>query len=247
MKEKHPRRRKKRKKKHYLLKFFALILIGVGVYYFLTSDFFAIQKILVENNKYYTAEQIISIAKSKTGDNLFQVSTSNMKDKLLKDPYIKNVKVSRRIPDKILITVEERKENAAIPFGDDYIIIDKEGMILRETDKKPALTLLSGMTLSNIEPGTPLKVEENSVLNATLKMLEEMEKNEIYFKEIQISNVIIKAYIYDNLVCEGTPENIMKNMDDLQDVLYDLYSKGIERGVIKIGGSGYYSFNPSVE
>jgi hypothetical protein len=36
-------------------------------------------------------------------------------------------------------------------------------------------------------------------------------------------------------------------MDDLEDVLYDLYVQGIERGVIKVGGNGYYSFSALVE
>jgi cell division protein FtsQ len=247
MVQEKPRRRKKRRKKYYLLKLILFIMLGVGIYYFLTSNFFQIQELTVVNNKYYTAEQIISIGEIKKGGNLFQESTAEIKDKLLNDPYIKNIKVSRKLPDEIVITVEERKETAAIPFGESYILIDKEGMILRETDVEPTLPLLLGMTLSNIETGTPLRVEENAVLNDTLKLLEAMEKNGIFFKKIQISTIIIKAYIYDNLICEGTPENIMKSMDSLPDVLYDLYIKGTERGVIKVGGNGYYSFNPSIE
>jgi hypothetical protein len=30
-------------------------------------------------------------------------------------------------------------------------------------------------------------------------------------------------------------------------VLYDLYTKGIERGVIKMGSDKYFSFSPLVE
>lgn len=241
------RKKKKRKKKHYLLKFLFLILLCTGAYYFLTSDIFDIQEITVDNNSYYTVQQIIGIAEAKTGGNLFKVSTSDMRDKLLRDPYIKSAKISRKLPDKIVIEVLEREEAAAVPYGDKYIIIDNEGMILRQTDVEPVLTLLEGMTVTNIEPGTPLAVEENSVLSDTLPMLDKMEENDIYFKKIELSAIIIKAYIFDSLTCEGTPENIMKSMDDLKDVLYDLYEQGIERGVIKVGGDGYYSFSPLVE
>jgi cell division protein FtsQ len=101
--------------------------------------------------------------------------------------------------------------------------------------------------LSNIDPGTPLVVEENAVLNDTLKLLIAMEENELFFKKIEVSPIVIKAYIYDNLTCEGTPENILKSMDGLKEVLYDLYVQGIERGMIKVGGDGYYSFSPLVE
>lgn len=241
------RKKKKRKKKHYFLRFIILVAFTVGAYYFFTSSLFDIQKITVDNNKYYTVEQVISLAGAKTGENLFEASLSQMKEKLLADPYIKNVKLKRKLPAEVVIIVEERKEDAAVPYGNQYIIIDNEGMVLRKTDSEPTLTLLSGMTIENMEPGTPLAVEENAVLTDTLKMLQEIKKYEVFFKRIDLSSITIKAYIYDQLVCEGTPENIMDNLDSLQEVLYDLYTKGIERGVIKMGSDKYFSFSPLVE
>lgn len=241
------RKKKKRKKKRYLLKFILLAAFIVGMYFFFTSSLFDIQKITVENNSYYTVEQVISLAGAKTGENLFEASLSQMKEKLLTDPYIKNVKLKRKLPAEVVILVEERKEDAAVPYGNQYIIIDNEGMVLRKTDTEPTLTLLMGMTIENMEPGTPLAVEENALLTDTLKLLREIKNYELFFKKIDLSNITIKAYIYDQLVCEGAPENIMSNLDSLQEVLYDLYTKGIERGVIKMGSDKYFSFSPLVE
>lgn len=245
--KKEKQKKKRRKKKNYLLRFVMLILVGVGIYFLLISDLFTIRELTVKSNQYYTAEQIIEIAHAKTGGNLFEISTSEMKENLLNDAYIKDADVSRRLPDEIVFTVTERQEAAAIPYGNRFIIIDADGMVLRQIDVEPTLTLLTGMTLSNINAGTPLSVEENSLLNDTLELLDSMKETEIFFKRIEISPIIVKAYIYDNLTCEGTPENILKNMDDLKDVLYDLYVKGIERGVIQVGGEGYYSFSPLVD
>ncbi|HVI39416.1 MAG TPA: hypothetical protein VM577_02055, partial [Anaerovoracaceae bacterium] len=134
-----------------------------------------------------------------------------------------------------------------VPYGNKYIIIDNEGMVLRQADQEPALTLLLGMTVKNMKPGTPLEVEDNSSLTDTLKLLEDVKKHELFFKKIDISKIVIKAYIYDQLICEGTPDDIRNNLDSLQDVLYDLYTKGIERGVIKMGSDKYFSFSPLVE
>jgi len=241
------RKKKKRRKKHYFLRFVILAALVTGIYFFFTSSVFDIQKITVQNNNYYTSEQLISLAGAKTGGNLFKASLSEMKANLLADPYVKNVKLKKRLPDEIQIIVEERKEDAAIPYGNSYIIIDGEGMVLRKTGTEPTLPLLLGMTIENMEPGTPLKVEENAALTDTLKLLAEVKKHEIYFKKIDISSITVKAYIYDQLVCEGTPEDIMNNMDSLREVLYDLYTKGIERGVIKMGSDRYFSFSPLVE
>lgn len=241
------RKKKKRKKKHYLLRFIILVAFATGMYFFFTSSLFDIQKVTVENNSHYTEEQVISLAGAKTGENLFEASLSQMKENLLADPYMKNVKLKRKLPAEVVIIVEERKEDAAVPYGNKYIIIDNEGMVLRNAEQEPVLTLLLGMTIKNMEPGTPLEVEDNSALTDTLKLLEEVKEHELFFKKIDISSIMIKAYIYDQLVCEGKPDDILDNLDSLQEVLYDLYTKGIERGVIKMGSDKYFSFSPLVE
>lgn len=241
------RKKRKRKKKHYLLKFVILLALATGLYFFFSSSMFDIQKITVEDNSHYTTEQLISLAGANTGENLFSASLSKMKEKLLADPYIKNAKLKKRLPAEVVISVEERKEDAAVPYGSRYILIDSEGMVLRISDVEPAITLLTGMVVINMEPGTPLEVEQNALLTDTLKLLQQAKEHELYFKKIDISNLVIKAHIYDQLICEGTAENIMDNLDSLQDVLYDLYTKGIERGVIKMGSDEYFSFSPLVE
>jgi len=241
------RKKKKRRKKHYLLKFIIFVAFATGMYFFFTSSLFDIQKITVENNRHYTAEQIISLAGAKPGENLFEASLSEMKERLLADPYVKNAKLKRRLPAEVAIIVEERAEDAAVPYGNRFIIIDNEGMVLRIADTEPALTLLFGMTVKNMKPGTPLEVEDNASLTDTLKLLAEVKKQELFFKKIDISKIMVKAYIYDQLICEGTPEDIINNMDSLEEVLYDLYTKGIERGVIKMGSDKYFSFSPLVE
>ncbi len=243
--EKH--KKKRRRKRYILLKILLLSAFCAGAYYFASSSFFDIDKLTVKNNNQYTAQQIIDISGAKTGGNLFRLSSEIMKDKLLKDPYIKNVRISKKLPDEIIIAVEERRETAAVPYGEEYIIIDAEGIVLRQSPIEPELTVFSGMTLTNIEAGTALEVEESSQLSGALNLLRSMEEHDIYFKRMEFVGLLIKAYIYDGLVCEGSPENILKSMDDLEDVLYDLYVQGIERGAIKVGDNGYYSFSALVE
>lgn len=248
-KEAKPRKKKKRRKKHYFLRFLIFAALCVGLYYFANSEFFDVQKIAVENNSYYTNEQVIQLAEAKVGENLFKVKTRGMKEKLLADAYIKGVNIKKKLPGTIVISVEERKEAAAIPYGEKYVLIDIDGMVLRKTDTAPELTILEGLTIKSIEPGTPLEVEEAYVLTDTLGMLQTMEETDMFFKKIDISRVMIKAYIYDYLLCQGTPENILASMKsgDLQAVLYDLYTKNTERGVISVGNDNYISFSPAIE
>lgn len=240
-------KRRKRRKKYYLAKFLLFAGFCAGIYYFVTSPFFDVNIIDVKNNNYYTKEQVVDIAKAKAEGNIFTFPSEKIKDRLLKDPYIKMAKISRKLPDEIIISISEREEIAAVPYGEEYVIIDRDGMVLRKTGEEPTLTLFTGMILTNIQAGTPMEVEDNYMLSGALNLLYSMEEHDIFFKRIDFSEVLIRAYIYDHLICQGSPENILKSMDDLEDVLYDLYVQGIERGIIKVGGNGYYSFSASLE
>ena len=244
-----PKKKRRRRRMHPLLKLLIAIALGIGTYYFLSSAYFDVQKIAVENNRHYTKEQIISRAEAKTGQNIFGAETRAMKERLLKDPYIKNAVVKRTLPGTIVIHVEERKEAAAIPYADRFIIIDEDGLVLRKSEKEPTLTLLVGMTIKTMEDGAALEVEETAVLTATLSLLHTMTDAELYFKKIDMSGVTVKAYIYDQLLCKGVPEHVAEGVrsGELKEVLIRLYTDGIERGTINVGRDQYYAFSPMVQ
>lgn len=244
-----PRKKKKRKKKNYLLRLLVIIAVGAGLYFLITSELFDVDSVKIENNSYYTVEQVKDKAGVKIGENIFKLKKNDIKDKLLKDPYFENVMIKRKLPSTIVINVTERTEQAAVPNKGAYIIIDPNGLVLRKADAEPKITIIEGLTLKKAKAGKPLEVEENSILTDTLGMLESMEDSDLFFKKIDISNVVIKAHIYDQLICEGTPENLAESIKNgnLEKTLYEMYNKGIERGIIKIGSDNYCSFDPNVE
>ncbi len=244
---KKKKRKRKLKKKYYIVRFFLLGAFCTCIYFFAMSSYFVVKTLTVRDNNHYTEEQIIAMAQIGEEENLFKLSSKEIKDKLVGDPYIKYAKISKKLPNEIIISVGERYEKACLPYGDDYIIIDEEGIVLRKTDREPALTKFVGMTLTKIEAGEDLEVEEASMLLNALDLIRKMEDHDIYFKRIGFHDSLMRAYIYDGLVCEGRPENILKSMDDLEDVLYDLYVQGVKRGTIKVGGNGYFSFSAVIE
>ena len=246
-KNKSKRKRKKHRKKHPLLRFLVFLLVLFGLYKFAMSDFFTVKNIIVEGNHYYTVSQIVDMAQIPTGYNLFETDTSAGKDVLLADPYITLVEIKREPVDTIRITVTEREEYAAVPYGEEYILIDKTGMVLRITDKEPPLPLLIGMTIIEMTPGKPLAVEQSYLLTSTLELLGVMDENDLYFKRVNFSTVVVKAYIYDDLYCEGTPTNITDSMADVRSLVASLYEEGTTRGIIKVGKPGVLSFDPQIE
>ena len=244
--QKPSKKKKKRRRKHYFLRFCIFFALVFGLYYFLNSDFFAVRKFEVSGNQYYTPAQIIEMSGLQSGVNMFfETKTRPARNALLEDPYIRLAEIKRKPKDTIQIVIEERKEYAAVPYGEQFVLIDREGTVLRVADEEPALPILGNMTITEMTPGKALQVEQAYLLTDTLSLLNLVEENDIYFKRIDFSTVIIRAYIYDDLYCEGAPANIRDNMASIQKLLQELYKEEITRGVIRVGTDNYLSYSPS--
>ena len=242
--------KKKRKKKHYLLRFLVFLAVCAGIYLFITSSYFDVKNVTVSGCRYYTEEEVTALSGWKKGGNIFfSPGISEMEENLAKDPYFSEIEIGRKLPDTLEITVKERNQTAAFVYGDRYVIIDDEGIVLRKSEVSPELTLLTGLTISKMDLGQKVEAEEAENLKTTLEMLNSMENGDIYFKQIDVSRVTIKAHIYDYLTVSGTPREIMKAIDsgELQKVVSRLFDEGITRGTISAGGEGYMSFSPEIE
>ncbi len=243
---KSSKKKKKRRKKHYLLRFCIFCALVIGAYQFMNSDFFALRNFVVTGNEYYTPAQIIEMSGLQPGVNLFfEIKTRPARNALLQDPYIRLAEIKRKPRDTIEINIVERREYAAVPYGEQYVLIDREGTVLRIADAEPALPLLGNMTITEMTPGKALQVEQAYLLTDTLSLLALVEDNDIYFKRIDFSTVIVRAYIYDDLYCEGAPANIRDNMASIQKLLQELYREDITRGVIRVGTDSFLSYSPS--
>ena len=244
------RTKKIRKKKNYLLRFLIIAVILAGIGLFLSSVFFDIKTIEVEGNHYYTDDEVINLAGAKTGVNLFWgAGILEIDDHLLQDPYFAQVKVSRKLPSTLVIQVEERTQIAAVVYGDQYIVIDKDGTVLRKSDVDPKITLLTGLTVSKLNKGEPIEAEEASSLQTTLDMLDTMQDGDIYFKKIDVSKIVIRAYIYDTLVVKGTAKQMLSAIEsgNLQKVVNNLFKNDTTRGTIHLGDHNYMPFSPEFE
>ena len=242
-----PKKKKKRRKKHYFLRLLIIIALIVGAVLLLRSELFNVRHFVVEGNNYYTAAQIQDMSGLKTGINTFKQKIYPAKDTLIEDPYIKNVQIKRQLPGTVKIILEERTEYACIPYGSQYVLIDEEGMVLRLADEMPVLPLLDGMTINEMTPGKALDVEQSYLLTNTLQLLSVMAENDIYFKKINFSAVIVKAYIYDEMYCEGKPEDITAQMGAIKRLVEEQYKQGITRGIIKVGKDNYIAFSPKLD
>ncbi|MHC1682532.1 MAG: cell division protein FtsQ/DivIB [Clostridiaceae bacterium] len=124
----------KRRKKRKIRRLFLLLVVLTSVLITLCYKlpYFNVTNIYVDNNKILKRDFIVETSGLNIGDNVFFANIKNAEKKLLENPYIIKVDISRNLPSTFLITVEERKATYYIKEDNNYYIIDNKGILLEE-------------------------------------------------------------------------------------------------------------------
>lgn len=242
-------KRKIRRFRGFTILVIILAMIG-AVIYGLKSPHFDVTTYEVEGNTYYNDEEIINMGDCNTGVNIFTgFKPSDIKKQLMKDPYMEKVRITRKLPSTVVIHITERKQTAAVVYGDRFVVIDDEGTVLRLTSVDPKVTIIHGLSIKKMTLGEPLEVEETVLYRQSMEIVYAMLANDMYFRAIHISDAGVSAYVLDNLVVKGLSDNIVDALKhkDIQLVVQNLFSQGIERGTIKVTGENYVSFDPALD
>lgn len=188
--------RKKRKKNKRIKTALKIILsVGIilgGVIFALTSPIFNIKDIKVMNNNQVSSDTIISLSELKQDENIFKFYKNNVINKIKENPYIENVKIQRKIPNKIEIEVKERVAKYSVDYMGKYAYINTQGYILEIAEESKDMTIIQGITTEEDEvvPGKRLNNDDLNKLEDVIKILDSANENGLEGKvtSIDISN-----------------------------------------------------------
>ena len=194
---------KKKKKIKRIIKTIILLALIIGGFCFaLISPIFNVTEINVTGNEQISSDTIISLSQLEIGQNLFRFNRIKVSNEIKTNAYIENVKIQRKIPNKIEITIEERKRDYNVEFLNGYAYINNQGYILEIAEQKLELPVIKGIS-------TPQEqiVEGNRLNDEDLEKLETV---------IQIMN-ICKNYDLDTKISSidiTNKSNYIINMDE---------------------------------
>lgn len=225
-----------------------ILLVILFIYICISSSIFELKQIDVDGNSKITKSDIIKIGDIETGKNIFKYNLNDVEKKLLVNPYIKYVKVSRKFPDKLVITIKENSEYAIIKEGASYIYIGENGLVLSEQKdiKNKNIPLVSGIEIKNKKLNTKIKInsdKSNDIILAidTLKknnMSRKVEsikinKNKMYMKTDDNTKIVLKL-----------DEDIEYNINRLKAILVDLKSNNKKGGNIDLTSKEQAIYSP---
>lgn len=213
-----------------------IVLIGVSIYVAL-SPLFNIKEINVTGNSKLSKEEIISLSELKTDENTFKVSKKNIKNKVKANAYIENVKIRRKLPDKVEIIVVERVATYMIPFANSYIYINNQGYMLEITSQKAEMPAIVGISTpeEELHEGQRLISEDLVKLGEVLQIMESANANELVdlITKIDISNrqdYILTLEKEKKAIHLGDVSNLSTKMAYVKKILND--EKGVEGEIL---------------
>lgn len=240
---KETRVQRKRRKRRLLVKIILFLLVIVGaIIWSLNTSFFSIKTINVEGINILEESDIILNSKIELGENIIKASKKDIIVNIEDNPYVKTAKISKKLPSKIEIEIDERQPYMQIEYNYSFGILDNEGILLEYSQEKlPNITLLEGFEWTNIKPGESVFSEDKKEIPLEFFKDEELDiivsklKDIVYDREDNI-----KINLYSGIVVEFGPLiDVKYKLRMLEEIITDIETKNIKASKIIMNKGEY--------
>lgn len=175
--------------------FLLLFFIGLSYLYlnFLEEDYFQIKNIEVTNGLVLLDGEIHDALITLKGKNIWNVDTKSLEDELKKDVRIKEIKIKKEIPSKLIVSIEEEKPFVKIKSGEKILIANEKGEIFSYA-KELAFNDLILLNISNKKDMDDyLKIVKNIEDKELISFISEIYKADNEVKLLLNDGIFIKT------------------------------------------------------
>ncbi len=132
----------------------ASVAVAWGAHrYALTTPRFAIQRIDLRGGRRIDEGSIAGLAGIKAGQNIFALDTDAAERRLLADPWVKEVKITRQLPSTLRVELSEREAAAMASIGGHLYLVTRSGEPFKQLESGdpfdlPVITGISGQNMA---------------------------------------------------------------------------------------------------
>ncbi len=231
------RNKEKKNKKNILI--LGIFIISIGSFTLLKAEFFNIVEITIENNNILSKEEILD-ENELLGNNIFLVKLNELEDKILFNPYIDEVIIKRKIPNKVSIVINERVASYKVIEGDKSYILNDNLVIMEKRDDLDGinLPLLDGISIEGRELGESItqnkeEIEFLKALKVVLNIYTDIKVDSANISDM--NNIYV--YLNDCKVILGANEDIEEKLTKAINILKS-DKVNIKHGYINVSFSG---------
>lgn len=129
-----------------------IICLVLAFYAFLNSGFFLVEHLAWSGTKYLEINELLSYT-TFYPQNVFRVNRQLLSTEIAEHPWVRQVGVSWRWPNRLIINVTERKPLAIIPVEESWFLLDQDGVLLPPPlgTQVTALPLITNIEIGNLE------------------------------------------------------------------------------------------------
>ncbi|HPD60865.1 MAG TPA: FtsQ-type POTRA domain-containing protein [Thermodesulfobacteriota bacterium] len=130
-----------------------LILTAASLYYvgsfIARSPHFALQDIRFEGCKNVKPQELMSLAHLESGYNILTLNLQEISQKIITNPWVKDVRIERNFPHQLIIEVTERIP-VALASQEDLFLVDREGNLFKKVERQDNVDMpvITGLSLS---------------------------------------------------------------------------------------------------
>lgn len=227
------------------------VVVGVSLavawsahHYALTSPRFAIHTVDLVGAKRTTLDQIKTISGIAVGSNIFALDTDVAERKLLENPWISEVKVTRRLPSILRVELSEREAAAVVALGERLFLVTPEGVPFKEVQAGDPfdMPLISGASPENLQRDRKREIERIQTGLEVLRQFERVPLSRVYpAEEVHIADAgdVTLTCGKDGVTLELGTGPWRKKLLMAEEVVGELRKKGRTPGIVFLDNSAH--------
>jgi cell division septal protein FtsQ len=244
------RRHRRKKRIFYIVSF--LIVVVAAITLSLTV-LFRVDQIVIEGDTRYSSDQIIESSGLYYGENLFRANV-NLAEKTIENklPYIGQAKISKSLPGKLLISVQEDDVAGAVEYNGQYVILSCKGKVLQLSDTVPeGVATIKGLNFTKAVPGETASYEtedEGSLFGQLGEAVEQSGLSNVSAMDLSDQYQLTVTIESKFLLKLGTPTYLQRKLTFAQEILknhlQDSPSGVIDLSSIQENNQAYVPYDP---
>lgn len=221
-----------------------VFMVCFGVIAFIKSDFFALKNIKILNNNMLTKSEVKDLSKIAIGKNIFTYDLKKINSNIRESTYIKDVTVKRKIPNSILINIQEKQISCVLKNNNNiYDYVDKNMVYIDKVKKENIKENYPIVSVDFFIKDNQIYFKRDKDKKYLINLVDNINRQELnkkidsidFFKDDKVSLKIgnsMEVVIDEN-------KDVKHDMSRLTKILVDLQSQNINYGKIDMTFSKY--------
>lgn len=178
-----------------------LLLVSGGVIFFLNYYHIEENRVMVEGNVHYSADQIKEmVMTSRLSSNAVFLSMQYHDKSITDVPFIERIDVSVVDNHSVKITVYEKSLAGYVQYLGSYMYFDKDGIIVESSNViTPGIPEVSGLKFNHMVLHEALPVENEEIFQEILNITNLLNKYNLSATKIQFDSLYAMTLYFDEV------------------------------------------------